>query len=35
VLRLHWSAAVEGFAQVADEAIARSDEKGRVVRASR
>jgi len=34
-LRLHWSAAVEGFAEVADEAIARSDERGRVLKASR
>jgi glycosyltransferase involved in cell wall biosynthesis len=28
-LRLHWSAAVEGFAQVADEAIARTDDRER------
>ena len=28
-LRLHWSAAVEGFAQVADEAIARAGDAGR------
>jgi glycosyltransferase involved in cell wall biosynthesis len=33
--RLHWSAAVEGFAEVAEEAIARSDERGRVLKASR
>jgi glycosyltransferase involved in cell wall biosynthesis len=28
-LRLHWSAAVDGFADVADEAIARLDVSGR------
>jgi glycosyltransferase involved in cell wall biosynthesis len=28
-LRLHWSAAVEGFAQVADEAMARAGDAGR------
>jgi glycosyltransferase involved in cell wall biosynthesis len=28
-LRLHWSAAVEGFAEVADEAVARAGDAGR------
>jgi hypothetical protein len=30
--RLHWSAAVSGFAAVADEAIARSADIARVTR---
>ncbi len=34
-LRLHWSAAVEGFAQVADEVITRAGDRGRGARCPR